>query len=617
MPLIWNLITAEVMTTLALDELVEPVHEHECRAFGDAVSAAIRDEARWTPAQLEGLRFASAAMTMTLHAGMSSEPFGAMFVMGDSRSAIPADFPREALLLLLDWAVDLADPELRARFLDVIWVQAKTFSAATGAIQAYIESAKRIEDPKDWVPYVERLERALRIAASLGKGGASLLDGVLAEIEAAVVRHSGEDPLFLTYRLVGLLLEFGHGDPLALAHATTLAAERAEAAGDFWRAKDYFERVAECHAATKDSEARASALRRSAEALVKEAESAAATPTPGRGALAGAAILAQAIKAMRQAPGGKERAEELLDRLLSLQAKSLTEMKSVSTGGDASELVERALSAVRDKSFVDAVLSLCQMTRSPSLEALREQVQREASVAVLGSFITSDVINSRGRVVARAPALPQDEANPDDAGLRFRLYRHAQLGRSLTVQAMLNPARQEIAASHNPSRDDVVSLIQHSPWIPPGHIESFARALVAGFHADMLVATHLVPPQFEAMVRHVVERAGGVTSMFDPQGLQPEKSLNALLDCDEARRAFGEAGVFELQGLFVDQLGTNLRNEVAHGLLGDEGMFGTDTLFAWWLLLHYCVLTSRLVEQQASPSSAQGAGPETSTSRNA
>lgn len=614
MPLNWDLLTAEVMTSLELDKLVEPVLEKECMAYGDALSTAVKDETQWTLAQLEGLRFAGAAMTMMLRASEPTDPFGPLFVMGDSRAAVPADFPRDALLSLLDWAAALVDPELRARFLDVLWVQGKAFRAAQGAIQAYMESAKRLEHPKEWTPYAERLERALRIAASLGKGGVGLRDGVLAEIESAVTRHRGEDPLFLTHRLAGLLLEFGHGDAAALAQLTTVAAERAEAAGDFWRAKDYFERVAQCHVATGDADARAVALRRSAEALVNEAESAAATPQPGRGAMAGAAILAQAVNAMRQAPGGKQRADELHERLLELQEMSMAEMKCISTGGDASELVERALAAVRGTTFREAVLSLCKMASSPSLDKLREQVQEEARVAILGSLFTSDVVNSRGRVVAKAPPLPGDESDPDDAGLRFRMYRKAQLVRSLTVQAMLNPARQEIAATHNPSRQDVVGLIQHSPWIPPGHVESFARALVAGFHGDMLVATHLVPPQFEAMVRHVVEMAGGSTSTFDPQGLQPEKSLNALLETDQARKAFSEAGLFELKDLLVDQLGTNLRNEVAHGLLDDGGMFGTDALHAWWLLLRYCVLTSLHVEKRVGASGATG--PESDPSTN-
>lgn len=114
----------------------------------------------------------------------------------------------------------------------------------------------------------------------------------------------------------------------------------------------------------------------------------------------------------------------------------------------------------------------------------------------------------------------------------------------------------------------------------------------------MLVAGHLIPSQLEAMVRHVVESRGGATSMLEPGGLQPERPLSALLETPEAAQAFGADGVFELQGLLVDPLGTNLRNEVAHGLRDDSGMFDYEVLYAWWLLLKFCVLTSKLVERQ-------------------
>ncbi|RYH32854.1 MAG: DUF4209 domain-containing protein [Alcaligenaceae bacterium] len=186
------------------------------------------------------------------------------------------------------------------------------------------------------------------------------------------------------------------------------------------------------------------------------------------------------------------------------------------------------------------------------------------------------------------------------------MFSVARMGRGLAVQALLNPARAEIRDTHNPDRQDIAGLIQHSPWIPPGHAESVMRALVAGFHGDMLVAGHLVPPQLEAMVRHVVESRGGTTSKLEPGGVQPERSLGPLLETPEALHAFGEDGVFELQDLLTDQLGTNLRNEVAHGLLDDSGLFGTDVLYAWWLLLRYCVITSKLMERKQQESGKNG-----------
>lgn len=114
----------------------------------------------------------------------------------------------------------------------------------------------------------------------------------------------------------------------------------------------------------------------------------------------------------------------------------------------------------------------------------------------------------------------------------------------------------------------------------------------------MLLVAHLVPVQFEALIRYALELAGATTTTFEAGGVQKERTLGALLELPEASKLFGEARVFELQDLFADQLGKNLRNEVAHGLLDDAALFHPDVLYAWWLLLKYYVLTSRFPDTE-------------------
>lgn len=600
MPLDWRIINGDTLASIKLDGLLQGVERFDCNTYSGEVSRLARDEARWSAEQHECFRFVNAVLTMMLHAGQPTEPFGPMFAIGEQRGAIPADFPKEELRGLQPWAMSLSDPELRARFLDVLWIQARSFPAAQGAVEAYIASALRLEDPKEWTSCLERLERALRLSVGLGKGGVDLRLRVLGEIQAMLERYRGTDPLYLSLRLTQLLLEFKHGDARQFAEFAKAAAVAAVKAQDFWRAQEYYQLAAECHRSVGDADDEAAALRSSAESLVKEAEL--AQKQPGRGAMVAASILSDAVEAMRQAPGGRERATELHERLVVLQQESVTELKSVSTSIDTTDLLQRALTTVREKPINDAVYALCKMASSPSIVKLKQQVYEQARVAVLGSLITCEVVNSRGRVVALAPGLENGVDDLKHEGLRWRMFRQARLLRGLTMKAMLNPARAEILDAHGVDRIQLISLIKYSPWIPPNHTESVLRALVAGFHGDMLVAGHLVPPQLEAMVRYVVESRGGTTTMLEPGGVQPERPLSVLLETPEALQAFGADGVFELQDLLIDPLGTNLRNEVAHGLLDDSGLFGADVLYAWWLLLRYCVLMSKIVEQRLAKS---------------
>ncbi|WP_158621146.1 DUF4209 domain-containing protein [Pseudomonas sp. p106] len=595
MALDWQLINNQGLESLDLDCLLQTVERLDCFSFQTEISRLERDQARWTGAQLECLRFIGAVLTMMLHADRPQEPFGPMFVMGAQRSAIPSDFPRESVRGIEVWATSLKEPELRARFLDVIWIQGRSFPAAQAAVEAYLASALKLEDPKDWNSSVKRMERALRLSAGLGKGGTELRQKVLNEIEAMLHRHKGMDPLYLTLRLTRLLLEFNHGDTRQFADYARSAATEAEDALDFWRAKDYLQLEADCHRAAGDIEKQGAALRDSAETLVKEAEL--AQKRSGRGAMVAASVLSDAVEAMRQAPGGRERAAELHEKLLVLQQESVVEFKPISTSLDITQLIQNSTAAVRDKTINEAIIAFCHMAKPPSVADLIREVHKQARVAVFSSLISSEVLNSRGRVIARAPSLEESD-DPKLEGLRWRMFGQARMGRSLAVQATLNPARMEILGAHSQDRLHLLSLIEHSSWIPPNHQESILRALVAGFEGDMLVAGHLIPPQLEALIRHVVESLGGATSMLEPGGVQPERPLGVLLETPEALRAFGADGVFELQDLLIDPLGTNLRNEVAHGLLDDSGMFETDVLYAWWLLLRYCVLTSKIAARR-------------------
>lgn len=595
MPLDWRLISDGTLQSLDLEGLIGGVEQHVCLSYGEKVSELLQVEGRWSLEQLECLRFVGAVLTMGLRPDQPAEPFGPLFVFNGERSFVPSDFPKKNLLELQPWALALRNPELRARFLDVLWVQARSFPAAQGAIEAYIASARVLEHPDDWTSCHKRLERALRLAAGLGKGGAYLRTSVLQEMEAVLHRYQGTDPLYLTLRLARLMLEFKHGDFSKFAEYAVTAANSAEAAKNYWRSKEYFQLAAECFRACSDADGEATALRSSAESLVKEAEL--AYGQSGRGAIVAASVLSDAVEMMRRVPGGQNRALELHKRLLDLQKESTAQLKAFSTKTDGTDLVQRALAVVRGKPLHHAIFSLCTMAKPPSLEKLKQAVHEQARVAVLGSLFSNDVLNSRGRVVARAPGL---DANADvkDEGLRWRMFQQARMSRNMTVQAVLNPVRVEILETHSPDREDIFGLVRNSPWIPPGHAESVVRALVAGFQGDMLVAAHLIPPQLEAIVRHVVESHGGVTSKLETGGVQPEKSLGILLETPEALTVFGEDGVFEMQDLLTEQLGTNLRNEVAHGLLGDSQLFGTDVLYVWWLMLRYCVLTSKLVERQ-------------------
>src|SRR5207245_94359 len=97
---------------------------------------------------------------------------------------------------------------------------------------------------------------------------------------------------------------------------------------------------------------------------------------------------------------------------------------------------------------------------------------------------------------------------------------------------------------------------------------------------DYLTATNLLMPQLENALRYVLDQRGILTSSIDEDGIQEEFDLNKLLRSPEHYAAladvFGEDTVFDLRGLLVERMGSNLRNMVAHGLIDHDQFYSSS-----------------------------------------
>ena len=139
--------------------------------------------------------------------------------------------------------------------------------------------------------------------------------------------------------------------------------------------------------------------------------------------------------------------------------------------------------------------------------------------------------------------------------------------------------------------DDMLALVANSTFVPSNRARLFAQGLLAGFEGDFAVASHLLIPQIENGLRHVLSARGHRVSGLDQYGVQDEMDLNELLPTyvGALEAIFGEDTAFDLRGLLVERFGTNLRNRLAHGLLTYEDVQSPRGAYLWWLALRLCV----------------------------
>jgi len=140
--------------------------------------------------------------------------------------------------------------------------------------------------------------------------------------------------------------------------------------------------------------------------------------------------------------------------------------------------------------------------------------------------------------------------------------------------------------------EDVLPFVANNPFVPQGREYIYARGLHAGFTGDFLVAAHLLLPQVENSIRHLLYQQGHVVSNLTSHDIQNELDLNTVYDKfrKELTAILGEDIAFDLEGLLIERFGSNLRNETAHGLMNHDQFFSGSVVYFWWLTLHLCVL---------------------------
>jgi hypothetical protein len=519
------------------------------------------------------------------------EPFGPRFVRQAARGVTPGDLTDEQYAILRELAPTITDPEMRARVCDLVWtVKRGNPDIARMAVSAYLESAIALEDPEHWVVCEERMRRAIRLARSLGGGGTAEFRQAIAHVEAVLAKYDGEDPSFLSCRLMELLQQVKQGEPAKYAALAAKAAARAESNSEFRRARHYWECAAEWHSIAKDTAQKDAALVAAAETYVKEAEEAAKGPPERSPNIHASGSLQRAIQALRRvgSPPAVERANALYLRLVDHQKKSVAELITAQHKVDLTDLHRIAENAVSGRSIDDALVSIASLVKPAAKAELRSRVEKMNSANPLMFFMGMTKLTNTGKIMAERPGFESSEEARERATVA-EMYSQAKHNRWFIAQGYLVPAILKVREEHAVRMEDFYRIAASSMFVPQGRELTFAKGLYAGFRGDLIVSTHLLIPQIEESIRGFLSARGVITSGFNRQNLQNEHDLNTMLIKDEMKLLFDEDTVFDLRGLLIEHHGENLRNFMAHGMLNDLELDSAAALYLWGLTLRVCL----------------------------
>ncbi|EMH4148827.1 DUF4209 domain-containing protein [Providencia stuartii] len=534
------------------------------------------------------------ACSMMLSPSSPNEPFKPFAVFHDRRSVVPDDISDSDILFFAEIVDGVDNDWLKARLSDLIWLKSKprNIEFALKAIDAYrslpLDTDTWIHGGRDCWP------RAISLARMLKGGAGDRLQQIETKIVSAL-HASIRDDGFLGFWLADLL----ESNRLGWSHRTDVStklealAREFDNEGDLHKAREYFSAAAKWYKFISDEVKAVEMTVLVAEGWVKEAVARVASESPSH--MVAASFYENAIQIYRTIPRAERSAYQVDERIAELRAhlnnsgeRAIGEMKLIQTPGvDLTQIIEKARASVTGKSAQNALLAFANLHRGVNAEQLRNSALERMRQHPLQSLFAATVMSRDGRVIAKRPAmgLGGELTEDDEIAIRAEMIRDHGILVSIVVQADIWPALEVLLLEHRLRESDFIELARLSPIVPKERVGLFGKALFAGYERDFVTALHLLIPQIEHLVRVHLKQAGTKTTNLDKDGIENENGMSTLMGLPEAEQVFGKDLVFEFESLFCNAFGPNLRNELAHGLLDEDGCNSPFAIYAWWLAL--------------------------------
>jgi hypothetical protein len=469
-----------------LDQAEQPICRHYARLFAERKGEAGEEG----NAESEALYGALSSVT-ALHLSLEAE-----------EAPLPGvgELNEEKLRVLAEVFPSIADPELRARLGDILWLRRigdNPYQFALEAIDAYLESARELEGFNHSQPTKKRYARGAQLAVQLNHDDKK--DGVEAALQERIRSRASTETEWWTLWYSKILFANDLGEPAEQASLIEQAAEAIENPDDdsdvdYWRSRRYWELAAEWHHRAGDADAARAAQIEAAERFVRLAERA-----PTR--MNAFSHYRSAYKAYRSIDGTEERQEELHQQMLAAGREIREEMGQFSRDHTNEEKQEQARSRVQDIPLEEALIKFALGHFPPPEDHYRKRVREKAQIDPLKAIAPGELHNAMGHVIGTKAGGFQDE----EGALHYLMHEVASEKRHEVAVNYIRPAKAQMLEDHYIGRHAIADFLKYSTFIPGGRLHAFTKGLHAGFRNDFLTAAHILAPQIESALRRLLE----------------------------------------------------------------------------------------------------------------
>lgn len=511
------------------------------------------------------------------------------------RSVIPSDFRGEQSDILESVLPRLEHPALRARIADVVWTNdMRKGGVAKTAIDAYctcveglLDGSLKAAHPIDGLDLVDAqtpAHRALQIASATTKRGTPRPDRVIAVLKVlyGAALKDGQPVIFS--RIVQLCTDYKIIEAKQAANDLETAAN---AKPDIYpeairMALDF---AGVLHRRVDDHESERRCQLGAVRQLLRMRDQC-------NQAAAKASWVMDALLRLRQIKGEEALAMEndLEDELRRLQRASLREMGSFAVNIEAPAERDKIIETFAGMDFSTALKSFALLDISPKMEDLKAQALKLGRTSALTAMMGIKHVDDEGKTVVNTAGAGSGEP-PDDWYLNM-IARSESLRRAMVVANYIEPVRLGIYNTVAIEERHFNPIVWQSVFVPRLQAPLYGVGFARFFQGDFLSAAHLLIPQLEPSLRHILKAHGADPTKRRDDATEEDRSLDAIIGNHRAElvKILGAPLLEELDRIFNIKPGPALRHDVAHGQLSAGQCYSPDVIYACWLLYRVCCL---------------------------
>jgi len=174
---------------------------------------------------------------------------------------------------------------------------------------------------------------------------------------------------------------------------------------------------------------------------------------------------------------------------------------------------------------------------------------------------------------------PRADAALFEKHMQFELMNE----QNLLMTMCLDMALTTIQIEHNNiTAGGLDFLVDDNYIIPDDRKQIFKIGFALGLNGDYYSAIHLLVPQIENLFRELVKLCGGLVTKLTDMHIEEWNSMSYIFNSPELVDCYDEDILFIFKGLLIEDVGANLRNKVAHGMISSAE--GNGSLARYFLV---------------------------------